>query len=392
MSGAGTLSKKTISDEPASTKEHMSFENEALSKTVFAQPASSSSALFLDELQGNAIHCTTRSNIAHNLIKLKEGGIYSIKNFVVYPNKEEYHIRKEDTFMLEFEGATSAWKSLAKSDDLSGILSNCVTSYSCKQYILDVAGYITNVGSSIQQRTSFRTLDFYLANQSSSTLILDDASIPALKELGSEISATQMTKDVMSVDFAEPKACTLENLLLWERNRQNDYLVLRYMLELGVSDETGHVVVVMFDETASKLVKCSADSIAQAEEESLDDNSNLPVALTNIIGTINTLELKSHAYYEHGTFKSFTCWKLISPEAAVESAGSSTIDAVPDVPSSSGKRLCKQPFVSTPLKPSEEKTHKEEFDDSDAESLPSRAEGKKKKSLAPVAHLSHVSN
>nr|GEU68694.1 hypothetical protein [Tanacetum cinerariifolium] len=364
MSGAGTLSKKTISDEPASTKEHMSFENEALSKIVFAQPASSSSALFLDELQGNAIHCTTKSNIAHNLIKLKEGGIYSIKNFVVYPNKEEYRIRKEDTFMLEFEGDTRAWKSLAKSDDLSCILSNCVTSYSCKQYILDVARYITNVGRSIQQRTSFRTLDFYLANQRclelhywegvmvdmliekktkdvghSSTLILDDASIPALKELRSEI---------------------------------------RYMLELGVSDETGHVVVVMLDETTSKLVKCSADSIAQAKEESLDDNSDLPVALTNIIGTTNTLELKSHAYYEHGTFESFTCWKLISPEAAVKSAGSSTVDVVPDVSSSSGKRLCKQPF--------------EEFDDSDADSLPSRAERKKKKLLAPVAHLSHVSN
>ncbi|GJY71226.1 hypothetical protein Tco_0474929 [Tanacetum coccineum] len=87
----------------------------------------------------------------------------------------------------------------------------------------------------------------------------------------------------------------------------------RYRLELGVSDKTGHVLVVMFDETAFELVKCSADSIAQADEE------------------------------------------LISREAAVESTGSSTTDAVPDVPSSSGKRLCKHPSMLTPLKPSKGK-------------------------------------
>nr|GFB85786.1 hypothetical protein [Tanacetum cinerariifolium] len=62
---------------------------------------------------GNAIHCSARSNVAHNFIKLKEGVIYCIKNFVVHLN-EEYRIRKDDAFMLEFNGTTNARKSLAK--------------------------------------------------------------------------------------------------------------------------------------------------------------------------------------------------------------------------------------------------------------------------------------
>nr|GEX79767.1 hypothetical protein [Tanacetum cinerariifolium] len=40
-----------------------------------------------------------------------------------------------------------------------------------------------------------------------------------------------------------------------------DYPVLRYRLELEVSDDTAQTVVVMFDETARAMVKCSAGLI-----------------------------------------------------------------------------------------------------------------------------------
>ncbi|GKF64276.1 nucleic acid-binding, OB-fold protein, partial [Tanacetum coccineum] len=40
-----------------------------------------------------------------------------------------------------------------------------------------------------------------------------------------------------------------------------EYLVLRYRLELEVSDDTAETVVVMFDETATSLLKCSAASM-----------------------------------------------------------------------------------------------------------------------------------
>nr|GFA26865.1 hypothetical protein [Tanacetum cinerariifolium] len=91
-----------------------------------------------------------------------------------------------------------------------------------------------------------------------------------------------------------------------------EYPVLR--LELGISNVIAHVVVVMFDETASELVKCLADSLAQSNDEYLYDTSGLLDTLANIIGTTHTLEMESYTYYEHETFKSFTCWNLIPPK------------------------------------------------------------------------------
>lgn len=41
----------------------------------------------------------------------------------------------------------------------------------------------------------------------------------------------------------------------------------RYRLEIDVSDETAHAVIVMFDEGAEELVKCSAKALLEAEDE-----------------------------------------------------------------------------------------------------------------------------
>ncbi|GJT06377.1 hypothetical protein Tco_0840839, partial [Tanacetum coccineum] len=123
-------------------------------------------------------------------------------------------------------------------------------------------------------------------SSSSSTQIFDDPNIPALKAL----RVVDQTKQIMPVDFAEPRAGTLENLLfLWllfakcrstilgcgmagtspcvagkivrkelaESLRDGDVMPARkqYRLELGISDGTSYVVVVMFDETTSEFVK-----------------------------------------------------------------------------------------------------------------------------------------
>nr|GEX79795.1 ABC transporter B family member 25 [Tanacetum cinerariifolium] len=60
--------------------------------------------------KGNMIHCNAKSNVAHNFLRMKEGRIYAIKNFVVVPNKDEYRIFKQDMFMLEFDGETTIRK------------------------------------------------------------------------------------------------------------------------------------------------------------------------------------------------------------------------------------------------------------------------------------------
>ena len=66
--------------------------------------------------QGKAMHCTARSNIAHNFVGLKEGSVYSIKNFIVQPNKDDYRIIRHDPYMLEFDGSTTTRKVSVTSD------------------------------------------------------------------------------------------------------------------------------------------------------------------------------------------------------------------------------------------------------------------------------------
>ncbi|GJR90543.1 zinc finger MYM-type protein 1-like protein [Tanacetum coccineum] len=76
-------------------------------------------------------------------------------------------------------------------------------------------------------------------------------------------------------------------------------------VELEVFDEIAHVVVVMFDEPATSLTKCSAESIMEVEDESSDDHESLPPAIANLFGTTHILEIKYHTYYEYGNFESF---------------------------------------------------------------------------------------
>ncbi|GKD69943.1 hypothetical protein Tco_1324033 [Tanacetum coccineum] len=104
---------------------------------------------------------------------------------------------------------------------------------------------------------------------------------------------------------------------------------IRFRLELEVSYETAEVVVVMFDETAKSWVKCSVDSILETVDQ---EHSALPLALANIMGTKHTLELKTQTYYEHDSFESFACWKIVSIKGVDESAGLSAVAAVPDSP------------------------------------------------------------
>ncbi|GJR26348.1 hypothetical protein Tco_1102580 [Tanacetum coccineum] len=97
-------------------------------------------------------------------------------------------------------------------------------------------------------------LDRLYLSSSSSILIIDDDSIPALKQIKIAESGVETGKQPLSMDFSEAKADTLENLLM-------------YRLKLEVSDNTIAVVVVMFDETTTSLVKCLADSILAAEDQ-----------------------------------------------------------------------------------------------------------------------------
>ncbi|KAL6571824.1 hypothetical protein OROHE_002693 [Orobanche hederae] len=290
----------------------------------------------VSDAKGNVIHCTARGNIAHNFLRLKEGGIYSIKNFVVLPNKEEYRIIKNDVFMLEFDGGTTIRKDMVKPDGFLRhpfqLVDFDTIEPTNNKYLIGQSSKKQAPGLLI---STSPIIDKLYLSSSSSTIILDDDEIPALKELKKEISG--------------------------------------YRLELGVSDDTAHAVVVMFDETAANLVKCSAESILEVEDMSSDNHSSLPPAIANTIGTTHVLELKSHTYYEYGSYESFTCWKINLAHEVEEC--SSTVGAAPAIQAPSLKRLSKNPSVSTPLKPTEGKKNKRVvIEDSDTEAASVSAE------------------
>ncbi|GJV29348.1 nucleic acid-binding, OB-fold protein [Tanacetum coccineum] len=282
---------------------------------------------------GSAMHATARSTIAHNFLKLKEGGIYSIKNFVVQPNKDEFRVIRNATFMLELDGATTIRKVFMKPDGFIRFPFQLVDfdhlETTNNKYLIDAAGgqsvWVTLWGSLgellIEKRTSHVGMHpivlmcltvkqynsrLYLSS-TSSTLILDDEEIPEVKQLQADSSVTEFSKEMPPVGCSEAKSGTLENLLMWSQNRKHDIMsgpimvgifhlakvknarkalpVLTapffvnpatkiYRLELEVSDDTAKVVVVMFNETATRLLKCTANSIVEYEDQG-DDHSPL---------------------------------------------------------------------------------------------------------------------
>ncbi|GJX40662.1 uncharacterized mitochondrial protein-like protein [Tanacetum coccineum] len=302
---------------------------------------------------------------------------------------------KNDGYMIEFDGATSIRKAFVKADgfvrypfqlvDFDGI------EPTDSNYLINVVGYITNVGRTNHQKTSSRNLDFYLANHMGQSIrvtpwgALGDVLIEKkakqagmcpivltsanakyynMKALITNMPASGEDSKKLSVpiDHSAPREGTLENLLILQSS------TVRYRLELGITDDTANIVVVMFDEPATTLVGCSAESVMEDDDESLNYQSNLAPALANLIGTTHTLEIKSHTYYEYGTFESFTCWTIFPTEEVVETASSSTLDAEAATESLKLKSLTQDPSIPTPSKPSEERqTQRVVIEDSDSE-------------------------
>ncbi|GJU61121.1 replication protein A 70 kDa DNA-binding subunit C-like protein [Tanacetum coccineum] len=325
--------------------------------------------------KGNMIHCTAKATIAHNFLRLKEGGNFLIKNFVVLPNKDKFWVFRHDMFMLEFDGLTTIRKVSANSVGFVRYTFQLVNFDDIKltnnKYMIDVNGYVTNVGRTTYTKSGSKTLDFYLASQrgqslrvtlsggigdsliknktshvgmcaivltlmtaktynnklylssTSSTIIYDNDDISSLQELRSVTSLVEPNKEMMMVDSSQPREGTVENLLLWTRNRKNnvcgdlpmqgkflcetcnrtvDYPVLRYRLEVVIADDTAHTVVIIFNEIATELLNCYDDSLI----ESVEDDSGLPTAIKNLIGTTHVMELKSHTYYESELEDSYT--------------------------------------------------------------------------------------
>ncbi|GKC08861.1 hypothetical protein Tco_1000471 [Tanacetum coccineum] len=220
---------------------------------------------------------------------------------VKYAAEDEFHIFKNAPFVVEFDGETSVRKESMKFDGFIRYPFEFVELENLEvtnnKYMIDVIGgqavRVTLWGGLREKLIEkehamsdsicpiiigFALADRLYLSSSSSTLIIDDDSIPALKKMKTDESGVEIGKQPLPIDFSEAKAGTLEYLLI-------------YRQELEVYDNTTAVVVVMFNEIATSLVKCLTNLILAAEDQ-----------------------LKAHTYYEHDTYKSFTCWRIVAPE------------------------------------------------------------------------------
>ncbi|GKD40906.1 hypothetical protein Tco_1261113, partial [Tanacetum coccineum] len=125
-----------------------------------------STDLIVSDVKGDFMHCTARGNIAHNFLRLKDEAIYSVKNFTVVTNKDEFRVMRFAELMLEFKGEPIVRKSFVKSNGFTRYSFHLVEIDALEptnnRYLIDVAGYVTNVGRTTQTRTCSKNLDFYL--------------------------------------------------------------------------------------------------------------------------------------------------------------------------------------------------------------------------------------
>ncbi|GKD34581.1 reverse transcriptase domain-containing protein, partial [Tanacetum coccineum] len=291
----------------------------------------------LSDAKGNAIHCTAKANIAHNFLKLKEGSVYLIRDFVVHLNKEEYRIFRDHAVILEFDGGNFSVTTYQRTG--SRTLDFYLTNGRSQSMMVTLWGGLgdtliekktKNVGLYPVVLTAMNVKQYsnkiYMSN-SSSTQILDDPHIPAMKEFKKGIRIDNVrTKKGWNYPSCGGSKCKkgIEQKAgsFWcdSCNKSVEYPVLRFRLELDISDQTTSTV--------------------------------------NVIRTTHILELKLHTYYEHGTFESFTCWRIVPEEAVEESACSSNIDEKVPAKRKRMKTLAIHPSVSTPSKPAEDKKKK----------------------------------
>ncbi|GJX39774.1 replication protein A 70 kDa DNA-binding subunit C-like protein [Tanacetum coccineum] len=252
------------------------------------------------------------------------------------------------------------------------------------KYLIDIAGYVTNVGRTSYTKTGSNTLEFYAGKPEGQSLRvtlwgeLGDVLVEKKTKHAGELRADDRTKkgwNYPSCGYEKCRKGATRKLRKWvceACNRAIDYPVFRYRLEAVVADDTAHTVVVMFNDTATELLKCFAESLMGTEDEysDADDELNLPVAIRNLIGTTHVLEIKSHTYYEYGTFESFNCWKINPNASAKDDASSRTPALTANDAESSMKIVTKPPTVCTPLKPNEEKKQKgHDLEDSDVDEV-----------------------
>ncbi|XP_071714337.1 replication factor A protein 1-like [Rutidosis leptorrhynchoides] len=332
------------------------------------------------KMQGNVIQLTAKHNIAHHFItRLKEGSVYLLKDFEVVANRDEYRILRANNVIIQLQGSTYFDRqAIAVKDGYIRHPFDCIEIEDLvlteRKYLIDVVRRVTNVGSVKPQRYGFSTMEFELANErghkipvtlwgglgqslldklpaspalrciiltsvftfaqplnnlfprayadvlavssSSTTMIIDDSTIPTLHDFVEKMSTIDLPEDGERRSpvrhFPLPKEGTLAELLDlvqkgkhnildvfklevelagirlqngWYyttcsickskkgmmRNNRGFYCesckdnvpepITRFRIEFDVRDATGETVVVVFDELGEQLTNTTAPAL-----------------------------------------------------------------------------------------------------------------------------------
>nr|GEX71290.1 nucleic acid-binding, OB-fold protein [Tanacetum cinerariifolium] len=212
--------------------------------------------------------------------------------------------------------------------------------------------------------------DWLYLSSTSLSLIINDEKIHVLRRLKTDDSGLDLTKEVLPGDNTLPEPKTLENLLMWARNRKYDgnishkagkfwcdscdstmeYPVLRYRLELEISDDTAEEVVIMFDETATSLLKCY-DSAMMNTRVCLPPWQTLSEQVRRWSSNpLHTISIRIMRASHVGELLQTMLWR--------GGSNSNMVAAKADSKTPELKRLNKSLLFSTPSKPIEEKKHR----------------------------------
>nr|GEX81298.1 hypothetical protein [Tanacetum cinerariifolium] len=299
----------------------------------------------VSDAKGNMIHCSTKVIMSHNFLRLKERGIYSVKNFAVKPNKDEYRILKNDAYMIEFYRSTTIRKVLVKANGFV-------------RYPFQLQDFDGIESSDNKYLIGSRNMDFHLANHrghSIRVILWGSLGDVLIEKKPNRLTITfhcKVTIDGIRTrkgwNFPSCGGDTCKKALTRQDgqffcqscNRTVDYRVLRYRLEVDVSHNTAQAVVVMFNKTATALVNCSADSLMDTMDE------------------------------------------ILPSEGIDESVGSSNLDDYPDNQPQKMKRIVQDPSIVTPSRPVEErKKSRIDVEDSEIEDSSDSANAKGKKGV-----------
>nr|GEW37113.1 hypothetical protein [Tanacetum cinerariifolium] len=218
---------------------------------------------------------SAKATIAHNFLRLKGGGIFLIKNFVVRPNKDEFRVFRHDMFMLEFDGSTTIRKVFANGVDFVRYTFQLVDfddiELTNNKYMTDVSGYVTNVGRTSHTKSGSKTLDFYLATQRVTLWGGVGDSFIEKKTAHVEMCTIMLTSMTAKTYNNKLYLSSTSSMVIYDNDDipplQELKSVTRYRLEVVIADDTTQIVVVMFNKIPTELLKCYVDILIEAEDE-----------------------------------------------------------------------------------------------------------------------------